>query len=414
MTEKKWVPIVALTMMSVVSSAIGFVLSEAAFRIFLRKNAPERFETRLDTSIGVYDKSHWIYDEEAGYGYPPSRVIINAMVTPEGTITSCGKIDVINENGSIGPIVGNFDQAELKISVFGDSWTAFNFNGITWTHKFQTELQKATGRDVHVLNYGRDGYGILQMIDLAAREVEKKKPDIAIIAFITNDLTRVRTWRNETVRDGFERVLTTFAPEKDPKQGSFYDTYLLHPGLTEEKCEEARKQGGPSVIGKEIIDRYGRTERIGADITADVWTLKHSFLWQRVTTGNAFNGLTSLSGFPILKLNDYREDPQFVRNLERIKKSGTKLIFWHMAFYPEVQKQEEYIVNYTEEALLKSLPAASGLPVEETLKYVALPVENAERMNASATNYHPSQWGQQFYAEAATKMLLERGYVTKK
>ena len=63
-----------------------------------------------------------------------------------------------------------------------------------------------------VINFGRDSYGMLQMFHLANAMTKEFKPDLIIIAFITNDLTRARFWRTVNYIKGEKRLLTTTQP----------------------------------------------------------------------------------------------------------------------------------------------------------------------------------------------------------
>lgn len=420
MSEKSNELTIGNILVMLISTVFGFVLAEAVYRVVLLESASDRFDAAraaLETPANVvaaYNKSHWSYSEPFGYEYPASRKLIITHVDGSGKHMSCNNIDVINERGGIGPIVGDYATADHKILVFGDSWTAFNHDGITWTHKLQDELEKRLGQKVHVVNFGRDGYGVLQMVDLAAAKIEEYKPDMAIIAFITNDLERVRTWRAETTQEGYERVITSFAPGAEPDLSKSYDTFIIHPGVTQEWCDQETAKGDqrePTPVGIEIVRRMKNAKKLSGQRNADIWTLTHSYLWARVTTGNPFDSLPTMFEFPRVKLESYGDDPQFVANWERIRKSGTKVVFLHLAFYPEVKEQKEYIVNFAEEKLLASLPKVTGLPIEETLPYISLPLENPERMNHSETNFHPSLFGQELYAKAASEMLIKRGYL---
>jgi hypothetical protein len=403
--------IAASAALLVVSVLVGLLLSEIGFRIFLYHDATERFVRPAAKQLGVYDKSHWEFDEQFGYVYPPKRVIAYTNLS-NGVVDNCQTVDVINEMGNIGPIVGDYQSADIKIAVFGDSWTAFNINQRTWTHFLQDELQAATGKTVHVLNFGRDGYGILQMFDLAAAKVEEFKPDIAIIAFITNDLARVRTWRTVVGAGGQQRILTTFEPNPHPDLSTAYDTFIVNPAATSEWCRSMKgtKQANAPVLD-EIQASYNRARNVGGSLTADIWTWRHSYLWSRIVSGNPFDGLETTFFFPSLDLNSYALDAQFIARVAKLKSMGTRVVLFHMAFYPEVKIGEEYIVNYREASLLKSLAETTGWTIHGTLPYVSLPVDQPERMNAAPDNYHPSLWGMEFYAKTATRMLKSEGHV---
>lgn len=336
-------------------------------------------------------------------------------INKNGVVVSCGLIETINERGNIGPIEGNYDKADLKVLVFGDSWAAFNLNGTTWPDIFQRELGARLGKSVHVVNFGRDGYGILQMFDLAAHEIKRWKPDLVIFSFITDDLARLRTWRVPLVINGQERVITHSEQSKEPdmNRSKSFDTFLIHPDATKEWCEDAKIRGTRDKVTDAILEKRRAIISVPGDRWVNIFTLSHSYLYNRLFYGAPFNGLKTWYNLPSMKIDNFREDKQFIQALKTIKALGAPALLFHHAFYPEVIKGQEYIVTYKEQSLLDSLIRESGFPVVETLKNVDLPVEKPERMNASKTNFHPSLWGMEFYSKALTRALIDKGLLFK-
>jgi hypothetical protein len=398
---------VANAVLIVFGLAVGLGLSEIGYRIYLADSVPERFSRPEPTSIAVYDKNHWEYSEPYGYGYP-AGVTLNLTSIVDRKVVSCSHIDTINERGNIGPIEGTYEDAAIRVLVFGDSWSAFVQDGVTWTDVFERRLQERLGREVEVVNFSRDGYGVLQMFDMAADLVPEWKPDLAIIAFITNDLQRVRTWRIPLYVDGVvDRVVTSFEPDLEPDLTTSYDTFIVHHEATRDWCEAARQSGETDSVIEQIIEKYRRANRVGGLKPADLFTFSHSYLLNRVRRGDPFHGVPGWFSFPVVMYDDYREDARFMRAVASVRESGVPTILYHMAFYPEVKAGEEYIVTEREGNLLKSLYDITDFPVVETLDHVDLPVESPERMNASPNNYHPSRWGMDFYTDALLHALLE-------
>jgi len=66
-----------------------------------RRSDPEK---RI-AAVNIYNVLHWEF-------------------VPDGRVRRCARLDVINKYGNIGPIVGDYQQARLKVLVFGDSWSA--------------------------------------------------------------------------------------------------------------------------------------------------------------------------------------------------------------------------------------------------------------------------------------------------
>jgi len=196
----------AHVLLVVVGCIFGFLLTEGTYRLYLYQTQPSRFLG--DRNLWYFQDSPFRYSEEFGFEYIPGKYVGGAVY--EGKVTQCWDPMlpwVINERGNMGRIKGSYEHADLKILVFGDSVTAWareSPNGalMSWPDYLQDILEERLKKSVHVVNFARDGYGILQMFDLAAVKVPEWRPDIVIIAFITDDFTRDRFWRMITVLDG--------------------------------------------------------------------------------------------------------------------------------------------------------------------------------------------------------------------
>ena len=79
-----------------------------------------------------------------------------------------------------------YDRADLKILVFGNSFAG------AWPDLLQYRLEQKTGLRVRVLNFARDGIGVMQMIDAAAHHVPQFKPDIFLVAVTTTSVVTPR------------------------------------------------------------------------------------------------------------------------------------------------------------------------------------------------------------------------------
>ena len=417
-TSRRWVVVTGSMLLIVLGCVVGAVLSEVGYRGYLYVAYARLF--RLpdpDEYIAVYNVSHWEFDERFGYVYPPSRVIDQTNVQ-HGRVTSCQRLGVINKDGNIGKIVGDYHEAELKVLVFGDSWSAFHHEGRTWPLFLQEVLEARLNKKVHVVNFGRDGYGILQMFDLAAAKIAEWKPDLAVFAFITDDLDRARFWRTVVGAGDAMRVLTVLQPRRDPDPETSADTYLLMPSATHEWCERLAQTRTTDAVLERIIrkhrvllERNNPTRRLAR---ANVLTLRHSFLYNRVVSGDAFAFLWEripVGANPRVSYQSYAEDSGFLRSLDRINTTGVPWVLFHLAFYPEIKVKTEYILRPPQKALLDSLEAVTGKKVLRTTDYVRMPVPQAKRMNATADDNHPSLWGMEFYANAVAESLVRNGLV---
>jgi hypothetical protein len=82
------------------------------------------------------------------------------------------------------------------------------------------------------------------------------------------------------------------------------------------------------------------------------------------------------------------------------------LVLYHLAFYPEIKANKEYLQSPQEEALLGSLESITEVKIFRTLDHVARPVDRPERIYVSPNDYHPSLWGMEFYANAVAEALF--------
>jgi lysophospholipase L1-like esterase len=311
--------------------------------------------------------------------------------------------------------MGSYDEARTKILVFGDSWAAFHREGKTWPNFLRETLGRRLGASVHVVNFGRDGYGVLQMFDLAVAKVPEWKPDLVIISFITDDLTRARFWRTVVGKGDDVRVRTTIDPVRHPDPGRSADTSFVFPSATYEWCTSMVGTKRRDNLLEQIVAKYRRLLAEASDFSlANVLTLRHSYLLGRLARGDPFwflNRLTPPSKNPRVGFTSFASDARFLRDVERLGATGIPYVLFHLAYYPEVKAREEAIMRAQETALWNSLEEVTGAQVLRTTDYVRLPVPAPERMNVSWDDLHPSRWGMEFYANAVADVLVQRRLV---
>lgn len=402
----------------VVSLAFGFVFAEAAFRGYLYYTEPAKFMfvRNLDhPEFGVYDKSHWEFDRDFGFNYPPGRVIAYTHIK-NGRVTNCLKIDTINKRGNIGRIKGTYADADLKVLVFGDSFPAFTINYHTFPSKLQKVLSERLGKKVHVVNFGRDGYGILQMFDLAATKIPEWKPDLVIFTFITDDLTRVRIWRTSVEVNGEPRILTTIEPNPNPSVDRSQDTFVRNPAATLDWCKRVRKHGGTDPLVRKLEFAYRRMAREAGYWFPDPLSLTHSFLLARLIYRDPYRTSQKQESFFIPKItyDDYSVDKRFMGKVAAIQKTKVPYVLVHLPIYPEIIKGKEMVPGPHDEALWKSLEKITRHTAYRLTNYLKMPLKDAEKMNASPTNFHPSPWGMDLYANAIAEALIRNGVVGEK
>ena len=359
--------------------------------------------------ISAYTRSLWRFDPNEGFQYTDRTGTFISTVF-NGRIAGCWAADPINKDGSPGISEGNYEDADFKVAVFGDSFSVFVDNRYnTWVSRLQTRLQEKLGRSVHILNFARDGSGLLQMLDVAASELPKWKPDLAIIAFNTDQMKAPRSWRVEKLIAGEPRVLTTFKQTENPDlndRNAVYDTFILDSDINTDWCDKNKNGGELDHVGKNIIDKYlrFRATRYSA------FTLSRSFFWNRIVHADAFYAGSKNMNVPISS-DDIENDLKLRKDLEIIRKRGTPLLLVHLPYSIEVAAGAEFS-DKNAEKLAKSMARITGLPVHGLIEKIGL-IDRPERMNSSPDNMHPSTFGMDLYADAVSKVILKNGPVVQ-
>lgn len=405
---------------------LGAVASEAGLRTYLYVTGDFRRVAGIRTTWGaangqVYNEKHWIFDKRYGYRYPSAPVAPNITTVRGSKIHRCAKLDYFNERGNIGtPIRTRYGNAAVRIAMFGSSFLLDpirleNGSWQTWPMVLERILTERLGKPVAVVNFGRDGYGVTQMIDLAAGMIPEWKPDLAIISFISGDLDRIRLWRTATKVNGIWRYLVSPYPDPHPDPSTAYDTAIFNPSATHEWCVEMKRKFRPEdPVFKEIRQTFeAASRRVKGSWKSPVyfaWRLDHSYLYQRLTRRDPFFGIYP-AWFEGIKISDFANDPRIAGEAEALRKAGTKIALFHMARDGELAKGVEFIASAKQRSLADSLSKLFGTPLRHTTDNVQMPVENPGRLRRNERNGHPSLEGQEFYAAAVADMLFKEGYL---
>src|SRR5262245_38559246 len=112
---------IGLLRLAVTAVAIA-IRVEAGYRVHLSLKHPNYFSkaTIDDAAFMVLDSSIWQYDADYGWHYVPSLKVDATRVTA-GRVVGCDEMAVVNEQGNPGPPTPDFDTAEVRIALFGDS-----------------------------------------------------------------------------------------------------------------------------------------------------------------------------------------------------------------------------------------------------------------------------------------------------
>lgn len=393
------------------SLLMGFLILEVGFRAYTYSLNPSKFVSPLELpqSFGANDRSLWKFHPRHGYYYPPGIKVNNISIT-KGKLVGCGLATYVNEDGNIGKKLDNHENPDFTVAIFGDSWTAFYVDGMTWPTFLKEQLETRTGKKVNVHNFGRDGTGIIHMFRMAEEKLPVIQPDLAIVAFITDDLDRAMYWRTETRINGELRVLTTVDPRENPDIQKSVDTTLVHEAATEDWCQST--VGKRDKVVQELEKKY-RKLLLHANTEAgpppDIFTFQHSFVLNFIIHKNAIHFAKRkyrISQNPRLIEADFAQVEGFKDTVLNVQKTEVPLKLVHLSIYPELKKNMEYELTLTRKSLLRSLERLLGHKAFETILNSELP-EPLESINFAEDNYHPSVVGMQFYANVVSNIIRD-------
>lgn len=412
---RRWLATVLL-----VSGGILFAvfLTEIVYRVFLYNAEPHRFVSTFDSnthpSFYYFQDSPFSYSEDFGYEYVAGS--IDGGYIHDGRVLECyDDFWVTNEQGNPGPINGSYEEAEIKVLAFGDSFTQQG----AWPTFFQDLLEQRLGRSVHVVNFGRDGYGLLQMFDLAAAKVREWKPDLFIVAFITDDLTRDRFWRTKSVLDGAERIMVSLQPNPEPNWTTGADLYVMNSKATREWCHslhESQAENDPVVSELENTVRQGRSV---SKRLSSVFSVTQSFVFDQVWHRDPFHTSTKRilpARNPRHRLERFVEDERTVRNIKALDETGVPYMLVHLADYNELKAGREYggrksTLN-SRMQLLNSLEEMTGRSIYKTLDHADVgQIKLKSLVKDHPKNIHPNARGAQFYARMILAASERHGFL---
>jgi len=400
-----------------VSTVLTFVGLEAAYRGRVYLLEPQRFVQHdiWREPVPFFNAPFSTFNKRYGFDYPANREFVVTTIAG-GQRLSCGTLRT-NEAGTwSNRTPPPWQEAEIKVLVVGDSMTASAQEGRTWPDVFEELLRTRTGRSVSVRNLGRDGQGVLQMLDIAAGEIPETRPDLLILAYITDDLTRARIWRRAETVNGRLRLFTTVSGDDQFDLSKSVDTIGLLPTATKEWCETSPAPGrGTDPVVDEAEERHAAAvEHAGARIS--LFTLQRSLLIDRIAYGNPFHAFLTGGSRPTVNprhtLRRFEDDQRTAENMRVIRASGIPIAVVHLATRAELRRglEFDFADPEKEKSLLQSLERGLGVPTITT-RDNAPPIGSIETIGVTPTDDHPSRSGMDFYARAMLSGMERVGIV---
>jgi len=314
----------------IASLVLSLVLAEIAVRVHLW-NRPVTFH--------IVDAVYGQYDAHFGQRFRPNSRKVLSLVE-NGRVAWCpGVIGRANGDGLGGrSTLRDAAQADYVIFTTGDSFSHWMRSALTVPDVVESVLRERTGLKVVDLNFARGAYGLLQMLTLAADMYPVVKPDLVVIQFISDDLTRGRWWTREALIDGRPRSQISPAPDgfDDPRTTNEED--IVDPRASEAWCERQLTAPVPDDVVSASA-AYHRAYLRSKGIAFEPFSLTKSYLMDAVWSGvfgTPFYSQTAFSLMPRVTASQFAADPGYHDAVRKLRGFGVPTVLVHLPNKAEV------------------------------------------------------------------------------
>jgi hypothetical protein len=381
----------ANVLLVIASCTVGFISWELAYRVFLKTQDAAQFE--------VHSNSIWEFDRDLGYAYRPHAHTDWAMIRG-GVPVLCGSF-VAGLLGSPGKgVTAEQLIAGPRFIVLGASYTAMVHGGETWPDILSDKLEQQTGKAVPILNLARDGYGVLQMFDQAAKLLRTGfRPTALIVAIARDNLLRGRSWRMTIIRGNSQEVFTSINPSLEINPKTHVRTTLINPRATRSWCEASRASGKENDESREIVQALLSTkkqdESRGLKAPIQILSTTHCYLCDRILYEDPLHGIAPIASHAEHTLNRFQDDPQFVSDIIGIRNSGIPIWLVYLPDYPELVSAHKKLSPRQQE-LFDSLTTEVDRVIDLTPD--APLGDSATALSMMPYDIHPSHLGLEYWA----------------
>jgi len=403
----------------IISIIFAVVISEIGYRSYLYQNEQKRFKSEIlaepSGNFKVADRIFMEFDAVAGYRMLPGISYRRAIFTANKFV-GC-KLYSINAYGQHSKLGGKAEKGNKTVLILGDSMTSYSWENKTWPSQFKVLLDEEPGMTVNVLNKAVGGIGVLQMFDIAAAEIEKWKPDAIFLVFITDDLDRRRSWKKlRKVGDGQYDIMRVYNKKLSESGDSSWGTSpLIDTRFSNLDCAKLNAAENNSLINTWKTRSYElsksnilkRARRAVRPIEV-FFNLNYSFLFSRLLYGSAYYGLDK-DKEPLHKTKkNYFQDTDFIKSLERIRRSKIPFHIVHMPVANELAAGGILLPTLHQEQQLQELKSLNEVDFHNLADFMShLTQEEIERLAISKVDQHPTEEGLDFYAHAMTRLYLQ-------
>jgi len=347
----------------------------------------------------VSDSVYGELDGNLGVKYKPDSAVSYAYVDTSGKVHDCIKnLSVTNSSGFRGlDTTDDYINAPFRIVVSGDSFSHWNNEGKTIVDFMKLELQRSNIQ-ASAINVAGGGFGIQQMLVSAASAVSefgKRTPNLIVIQFIRDDITRA-WWYSQSVKDdsGYTRARiarTTECLSVGSRCGA--DQYIVNPRATNDWCQSQLLRPDHNEVSESISRQY-------SDIVGLNFTNTRRLLTE--FTGLAFDRGAILPR--ITTIHDIKDD-RFEKALATLRRTGAKILFIYLPIESEI-RAKRVSLSVLESEAISYYQTAINAPAIMPSDYSSF--DHVKNFAVSKFDRHPSLELQRAYGNYVSKIVLKQ------
>jgi hypothetical protein len=175
--------------------------SEFGYRVHLYRHLKANYR---ENKNWVAETPVYAFDSQIGYRYTANLRLRAKSYDASNNLVRSNRL-VTNNAGHLSPRDDSYEkpQSEFRIVALGDSFTSCTVSDVSWPTLLEDslnkddELKQRVGRSAFkVINLAQDGTGFVQFAKADEVEGQRYRPDLVIVSFITDDITRRFIYRN--------------------------------------------------------------------------------------------------------------------------------------------------------------------------------------------------------------------------
>jgi hypothetical protein len=373
-----------------------------------------------------YPHTVWRFDADEGWDYHDTWI---SGGVKDGAFDRFTVEHPLNEHGTVGKLETRYEDADVKILVFGSSYTPAAI-----TNLFQERLSKILGETVCALTFTKGSTGLLAFLDMARVRAEKYQPDMILFAISTTCLRiNRRGWVNHPVSEHFWRFYLSVEYTEDvhPKTHVLHNQTVITDLVTPEWGEAmlAAKEAGDEKQLREdpvilaMIDEYHdiQMEHTKPFISNRFRYGARPFLLTRLLGKDPMDGLDVIEkkftgGDLAVKTNVYPTDPDFLEAVEYLKTNQFPFYIVHIPNLPEVEAGTGILyksIGFGPKPWDETIGNSIEEVIDDNIIYLAEYYEPEVRVEplklfGGVRDWHPSEEGESAQADALVNLYLNR------